>query len=217
MAKKQYLNLRWKIAQWAEIRWWKRYLHHKVPEAYLQQKTTYWNRVIEEVGIDVVPGSVVLDAGCGPAGIFMALSGARITAVDPLLESYKTLPHFQPERYPDVTFQSKALEDVDYESVFDQIFCLNVINHVSDMPLALSKMHHALKPGGDFWLSVDAHRFPVLQPVFAALPGDILHPHQYTLPQYERWVQKIGFKIVQKKMLKPGGLFDYWMLRLAKR
>jgi 2-polyprenyl-6-hydroxyphenyl methylase/3-demethylubiquinone-9 3-methyltransferase len=216
MAKKQHSNLRWKIAQWAEIRWWKRYLSEKTPEVYLAQKAAYWQRVMKELGVVVPPGSTVLDAGCGPAGIFMVLDGAAVTAVDPLLERYQALPHFQPARYAGVAFRQMALEGLEEEGVYDYIFCLNVINHVANMQLALLRLWHALKPDGTCWLSVDAHRYPVLQPVFAAIPGDVLHPHQYTLAQYEAQVKGAGFSILRKQLLKPGGLFDYWIFELKK-
>lgn len=214
MAKKQHSNLRWKIAQWAEIRWWERYLSKKVPEDYQEQKATYWRRVMNELDIVVPTGSTVLDAGCGPAGIFMVLDGAAVTAVDPLLERYQTLPHFQPARYAGVAFRQMALENLSEDAVYDHVFCLNVINHVADMQVALQRLRQALKPDGTCWLSVDAHRYPVLQPVFAAIPGDVLHPHQYTLIQYEDWIEKTGFRIAFKKLLKPGGLFDYWIFEL---
>jgi 2-polyprenyl-6-hydroxyphenyl methylase/3-demethylubiquinone-9 3-methyltransferase len=214
MAKKRHSNLRWKIAQWAEARWWSHYLSEKVPENYLAQKTEYWHRVIGEAGINVSPQSYVLDAGCGPAGIFLVMTDAVVTAVDPLLSAYEELPHFQPEAFPNVAFRQMALEELEEEAVYDQVFCLNVINHVADLPLSLQKLRKALKPDGTCWLSVDAHRYPILQPVFAAIPGDILHPHQFTRQQYEALVQKSGFSISEKQLLKPGGLFDYWMLKL---
>jgi 2-polyprenyl-6-hydroxyphenyl methylase/3-demethylubiquinone-9 3-methyltransferase len=214
MAKKKHSNLRWKIAQWAEIRWWKRYLSEKTPAVYLAQKAAYWQRVIEQLGIAVPPGSKVLDAGCGPAGIFMVLDGAAVTAIDPLLERYQALPHFQPARYAGVAFRQMALEGLEEEDAYDYIFCLNVINHVADMQRALLRLQQALKPDGTCWLSVDAHRYPVLQPVFAAVPGDVLHPHQYTLAQYEAQVKGAGFSILRKQLLKPGGLFDYWIFEL---
>lgn len=214
MAKQQHSNFRWKIAQWAEAQWWKRYLSAKVPENYLAQKSAYWQRVMQEAGIEVSPGSDVLDAGCGPAGIFLVLNDVRVVALDPLLGAYKGLPHFQPEAHPHVAFRQMALETLEEAAAFDHIFCLNVINHVADLPLVLHNLQRALRPGGTCWLSVDAHRYPLLQPVFAAIPGDVLHPHQYTLPQYGAWLQKAGFRIVQQKRLKPGGLFDYWIFEL---
>jgi 2-polyprenyl-3-methyl-5-hydroxy-6-metoxy-1,4-benzoquinol methylase len=216
MAKKQHSNLRWKIAQWAEIHWWKHYLSKKKPEVYLAQKAAYWQHVMKELCIAVPPGSTVLDAGCGPAGIFMVLEGAAVTAVDPLLERFQVLPHFQPAQYVEVAFRQMALEDLEEEAVYDYVFCLNVINHVADMQLALLRLRQALKPDGTCWLSVDAHRYPILQPVFAAIPGDVLHPHQYTLTQYETQVERAGFSILRKQLLKPGGLFDYWVFELKR-
>lgn len=191
-------------------------MSEKTPEDYLEQKAAYWQRVMKELGIAVPPGSTVLDAGCGPAGIFMVLDGAAVTAVDPLLERYQALPHFQPAQYTGVAFRQMALEDLEEGAMYDYVFCLNVINHVADMQLALLRLRQALKPDGTCWLSVDAHRYPILQPVFAAIPGDVLHPHQYTLTQYETEVERAGFSILRKQLLKPGGLFNYWVFELKR-
>lgn len=188
----------------------------KIPENYLAQKAAYWHRIMQETGIDIAPGSEVLDAGCGPAGINMVLSQARVSAIDPLLGHYTALPHFQAGAFPNVAFRQMALEELEAVAVFDQIFCLNVINHVADLPLSLQKLRQALKPDGTCWLSVDAHRYPILQPVFAAIPGDVLHPHQYTLSQYEAQVKRAGFSILRRQRLKPGGLFDYWIFELKR-
>lgn len=138
-----------------------------------------------------------------------------VTAVDPLLNTYRPLPHFQPEAFPGVDFRQMLLERMNEVAAYDQIFCLNVINHVSDMPLVLRQLRRALKPGGLCWISVDAHHYPFLQPVFAAIPGDILHPHQYTRQQYEELAGTAGFRLLDKQLLKPGGLFDYWMFKLT--
>ncbi len=216
MAKSKYLNLRWKVAQWLEIRWWRQYLKRKPPAPYLQQKAAYWRRVAEAAGIRVPPGAQVLDAGCGPAGIFIILEGVAVTAIDPLLKQYRQLPHFRASDYPTAAFRQMALEDLQEQSRYDVVFCLNVINHVADLPCALRKLALALKAGGSCWLSVDAHRFRALQPLFAALPGDALHPHQHTCLQYESLFREAGFCIQRRHLLKPGGLFDYWIFQLKR-
>ena len=216
MAKSKYLNLRWRVAQWLEIRWWRQYLKRKPPAPYLQQKAAYWRRMAAEAGIAVPTGAQVLDAGCGPAGIFMILEHAAVTAVDPLLEQYRHLPHFEASNYPSVAFRQMALEDLQERSRYDVIFCLNVINHVADLPRALHKLALALKVNGTCWVSVDAHHFSALQPIFAALPGDALHPHQHTRPQYEGLLREAGFCIQRRRLLKPGGLFDYWIFQLKR-
>ena len=133
------MNLRWKIAQAAEIRWWQRYLKNKNTSDYATWKKAYWTKLLSEIGLSALlnPNTAaqkILDAGCGPAGIFMVLTPQhQVTALDPLLNDYeKKLAHFKQIFYPDVTFVSKSLESFDAEKQnFDTVFCLNAINHVS--------------------------------------------------------------------------------------
>ncbi|WP_170254622.1 class I SAM-dependent methyltransferase [Phaeodactylibacter luteus] len=214
---KRLANLRWRAAQAAEILWWRQYLKRKPPEAYLAQKKAYWERLLSEQGMGAPEGAEVLDAGCGPAGVFMVLGGAKVTALDPLLDRYAALPHFAEADYPGVAFRQQALEALNEEARYDLIYCLNAINHVKSLDRSLASLYRSLKPGGTCWLSTDAHHFPWLQPVFAALPGDILHPHQFTQEQYLRRLLRAGFAIKGQRLLKRDGLFDYWLFELVKR
>jgi len=105
--------LQWKIAQSAELRWWKNYLKDKDPDDYKTEKLAYWQRVLKP--LDSVLTSTeeldILDAGCGPAGVFMALDEARVDAVDPLLEEYHhRLKHFDKGDYPWVRFFESIIE-----------------------------------------------------------------------------------------------------------
>ena len=81
-------KLRWKIAQSAEIRWWQRYLKRKPAADYLQWKSAYWKTFLHQIGLKVKASENVLDAGCGPAGVFMVLKDQKVDAVDPLLDQY---------------------------------------------------------------------------------------------------------------------------------
>jgi 2-polyprenyl-6-hydroxyphenyl methylase/3-demethylubiquinone-9 3-methyltransferase len=94
------MKLRWQIAQAAEIRWWKSYLKKKDTTAYRTWKTAYWKQLLSELHEQPSPDTRCLDAGCGPAGIFLALEQQRVYAIDPLLDQYQQLPHFQPARSP---------------------------------------------------------------------------------------------------------------------
>ena len=211
MAKQDYANLRWRVAQAAEIRWWRQYLRRQPAEVYLAQKAAYWRRLMDDLGMVFHPGERLLDAGCGPAGIFMVLEGAEVTAVDPLLGRYRELPHFDPGDYPFVEFRELALEELSDCAEYEQVFCLNAINHVADLEGSLRGLRRALRPGGRAWISVDVHRFRWLQPVFRVLPGDVLHPHQFTLEQYRGLLLRAGFRVEGEWRLKPGGIFEYWM------
>lgn len=106
--------LRWQIAQWFELRWWKRYLAGKNKQQYYSWKRQYWNNLLAQIA-DVLPykdaGSIA-DLGCGPAGIFIAFQDKKVTAVDPLLNTYaSTLSFFDKEDFPYTTFINQKLED----------------------------------------------------------------------------------------------------------
>lgn len=205
-------SIRWKIAQFLEVKWWKRYLADKDPEAYLLWKKEYWTQLLHELnGLQLLKGQKILDAGCGPAGIFIALDEYSVTAIDPLLNQYQQLEHFQPQRYPFVHFENQAIEQLQFTSDFDVVFCLNAINHVSDIHLAYDQISNAVKKGGFLVVSIDAHRSNVLKNIFKTLPGDVLHPHQYNLKEYEKFLTDRGFQLKQTLLKTPGNIFDYYV------
>lgn len=202
---------RWRIAQWAEVRWWGRYLRRQQKEEYLQSKARYWRRILRQTGLTPAPDTRVLDAGCGPAGIFIVLDRQRVDAVDPLLPEYeRRLPHFAPADYPNVRFHSRPLEAFKAEAPYPLVFCLNAINHVADLPAALDRLTRAVAPGGQLLLTVDAHNHAFFRRLFRLLPLDILHPHQYNLREYERMLIDREMRIEKMIRLKKGFFFDYY-------
>lgn len=211
-------NWRWRIAQFLELKWWQSYLAGQTPADYLLAKRTYWAQVLQQM--DFQPQGRVLDAGCGPAGLFIELANypaAAVTALDPLLEAYEErLMHFHRQDYPSVAFVVDSLENFTPEEPFDAVVCLNAINHVADIVKSLDRLWAALRPGGSLLISVDAHRNPLLRTIFQWLPGDVLHPHQYTRADYERMWRKQGAIVQQATLLKPGKIFDYWAWVLVK-
>ncbi len=206
-------NLRWKIAQKAELKWWQRYLSKKPKADYLSWKAAYWKTFLQQIGLAMKPEECILDAGCGPAGIFMILNNQKVVALDPLLDSYeKKLEHFDKSDYKNVEFVNQSLEDYDPGKTFDKVFCLNAINHVADLDLCIDKLLQLIKPGGHLILSVDAHNFKALKPIFRMIPGDILHPHQYDLQEYQDMLTDRGITISTTVLYKKEFLFNYYIL-----
>lgn len=207
------MNIRWKLAQAAEIRWWRAYLRGKDPEEYLRLKAEYWRRVLKAAGFVPEPGALVLDAGCGPAGVFMILDEQEVHAVDPLLEAYRSsLPHFEPSRYSHVRFFNQPLESFQPPVLYDAIFCFNAINHVANLGKSLDVLAGALKPGGLLLLSVDVHKHAFLKKVFQWLPGDVLHPHQHGLGEYRGMLEGRGLEVERAVRIKRGFIFDYYLM-----
>ncbi|MBP6455183.1 MAG: class I SAM-dependent methyltransferase [Chitinophagaceae bacterium] len=213
-------KLRWKIAQWAERKWWQIYLKNKKTSDYATWKIDYWTNFLEQCKpeISIQENHQILDAGCGPAGLFIALPNHQVTALDPLLDSYeKDLPHFKKSNYPNTTFITSSLEDFDLKNKFDVIFCLNAINHVSDISLAFDKLFQSTKPGAKMAISIDAHKKTFLKKIFQALPGDVLHPHQFDLKDYCTMIEEKNCNVLRKQLLKSESIFDYYLLLVEKK
>ena len=208
-------RFRWKVAQALEIRWWQHYLKDKPKEDYLHSKKAYWQRVLAQTEVVLAQEMHILDAGCGPAGIFMVLEGHQVVALDPLLPQYEErLPHFRRNQYPEVQFYATRLEDFNAQGKYDIVFCWNVINHVDDIDRSLEQLIRAAKPGGILILSVDAHNYSVFKTLFQFLPGDILHPHQYDIKEYCQLLEQKNCSIQSVKKLKHNFFFDYYMIKV---
>lgn len=206
------LSFRWRVAQFLELHWWRRYLRSKTAATYLSEKQAYWQRVLTEIGHERSPGKNALDAGCGPAGIFILLHETeKITALDPLLDHYQeNLEVFTPEQYPGVNFISAPLETAVLDQApFDTIYCFNAINHVSDWEASFDQLSSWAAPGTQLIISSDVHRRSWLLPIFRALPGDALHPQQHSQAAYRDALTKRGWKITGEHLLRQEWIFDY--------
>jgi len=211
------MKFRWQVAQAAEIRWWQHYLKSRPKADYLAWKREYWQGFLEKTGVSVNSNDRIIDAGCGPAGIFMLFDDNETVALDPLLDAYdEKLDHFQPNAYPNVEFVAKPLETYVTSKPFDKVFCLNAINHVADLDLCFDNLIALTRPKGKLIVSIDAHNFPIFKSVFRLLPGDILHPHQYDLEEYQQMLTSRNCTIENSILMKKEFFFDYHILVATK-
>lgn len=207
-------TIKWNLAQKAERTWWQRYLKGKDVAAYHAWKRKYWDGILQTIAqqAPITAGMHVLDAGCGPAGIFMQLENCVVDAVDPLLDVYAAdLPHFKPEMYPYVTFHASPIEQYQTTKQYDIVFCMNAINHVSDFGKSYDLLAQMVKPGGILVVSIDAHNHAFFKHLFRLIPGDVLHPHQYDLAEYAACITDRGFTMLQTEKLKHAFFFDHYV------
>jgi len=210
---------RWKTAQYAERRWWQRYLKRKDVMDYLTWKKKYWTKLTDQCRhyLTITENDTILDAGCGPSGIFMVFDKNEVTAFDPLIEEYqKDLLHFDHAMYPNVTFVKAGLEDFSAEQRFDLIFCMNAINHVHDIEKSFDRLISFASPNAFIVMTIDAHTHTIFKKIFRLLPGDILHPHQYDLNEYQQMFLQRGCSIEGTELLKHEFFFDHYMLIVRK-
>lgn len=211
-------NLRWKAAQFFEIRWWKLYLGNKEKSTYLAWKTAYWRDFLKKSDITVPTNIRVLDAGCGPAGIFTIFDEQDTDAVDPLLDQYeRELSHFSRMDWPKVHFHCCALEDYTTDEQYPYVFCLNAINHVADLDKSLDQLTDFTALGGTLAMSIDAHNYQWIKQLFRLQPSDILHPHQYDLAEYQDMLTKRGFEVRRSVLFKKELIFSYYLIIAQKR
>ena len=104
----------------------------------------------------------------------------------------------------------------DKKNIYDAIFCLNAINHVADLAHCFDVLVAAAKKGGKLVVSIDAHNYKLLKHIFQALPGDILHPHQYDLAEYQAMLTTRGCSIDKVILKKHEFIFDYYVLVATK-
>ncbi|MEO1262019.1 MAG: methyltransferase domain-containing protein [Bacteroidota bacterium] len=211
------MTFRWKLAQFAESLWWKNYLSDRPVQAYLTWKKNYWKDFLANNKIRILPSDKILDAGCGPAGIFTVLTDNKVTAIDPLCDTYeRQLDHFQKSSYPYVDFIEKGLEEFVSQNKYDKIFCINAINHVKDLNLCLKNLMKSLMKNGFLYLTVDAHNYIFLKKIFQFFPGDILHPHQLDLNDYKKRIIKYNAVIQDITLIKKESIFNYYLFTIQK-
>lgn len=215
--KRNVSKLRWKIAQWAERRWWRRYLKNKSVDDYLVWKSDYWKNFLIKNKLDqtqIAAGSSI-DLGCGPAGIFILFP--RAVAVDPLLDLYEQdLAHFSKKNYPANKFINSSIEDFSTTENYDTIFCINAINHVADMQKGIANLSQCAHKNSKLVISIDAHNHSFLKKIFQLLPGDILHPHQYNLQEYKNKIEAEGWKITNTLCMDEAFIFNYYVLTAVR-
>ena len=212
-----FLKWRWKVAQAVEIRWWKNYLRDQKPTEYLIKKQSYWQRVLNQINLEVNEEDFLLDAGCGPAGIFINFDQNQVHALDPLLDQYETeLSFFKREDFPWVQFHKCQLEEFDTRGQYDKVFCLNAINHVENIQIGFDRLAALVKENGTLVVSIDAHNYWGFKHLFRLLPGDILHPHQYDIREYREMLETRGMQILDCINLKQQFFFDYYILTAKK-
>lgn len=209
------MSLRWKLAQSIEKRWWNRYLKNKNSDEYLKWKRDYWHSFMRDIDRPKPSSLRILDAGCGPAGIFLILDHNEVVAFDPLLGKYKNLSAFRPDDAPWVHFEEALLEEFSAPT-FEEIYCTNAINHVRDIKAGFEKLLYLLKPGGTLIVSTDCHRYRFFKFLFRITQWDVLHPHQYGESEYATMILKEGGIIEKTSQLGGDFFFRYVVFTVRK-
>ncbi|MGF1665084.1 MAG: class I SAM-dependent methyltransferase [Acidimicrobiia bacterium] len=109
------------------------------------------NRVISSV-VDLDPGHVVLDIGCGPGAAVRTVAGsvARAVGVDrsgPMIE----IARRRSQDLPNVEFVVGAAEELPFpDGDFDRVWTIHSFHHWEDPARGIAEVLRVLRPGGRF-------------------------------------------------------------------
>ncbi len=183
------------IREWVRVRTdtWARLVH------YLDQRSLVKKR------------RRILDVGGKATTIFLALPGSHRYAVDPvyghLFEQHPFLGDL--EQYRGVTFVALPVEEL-VEEPFDLIFCINALDHVSEVDVVASRLKQLLAPGGVFVLIVDCYADKAVRDLVRWFDVDVPHPHHFVvedIPRIFRGLRLRGQDNLIFKLFFSGTLF----------
>ena len=123
---------------------WLRTLHNLVPA-----RMRYFDHFVEDWR-----DRSVLDAGCGGGFMAEALAGrgARVSGIDPAADAITAARSHALGEDLDIDYRVGTLEALSFDAgSFDDVVCVDVLEHVEHVPRAIDEIARVLKPGGMFF------------------------------------------------------------------
>lgn len=130
-----------------ELWFWRGELE-KGESAFLEQRERDWRTHLSKFP-EMDNKKKILEVGTGLVSVF-EFSGKRCVTIDPLQDEYLGMC-----RKPDSKVDyRKDWDDIKPES-FDEVLCVNVIDHTPDPVELIDQIRTALKPGGTLYFEVN--------------------------------------------------------------
>ncbi len=133
---------------YGEEYWHERY-GFETYEADLQRLMRWYRGLLRTIAPAVPPSGRYLDAGCGHGALvhLMHARGYDAYGFDLSRWMLEQALRFAPELAGHLAW-GDAEQEIPFEGPFDLITCVEVVEHLSDPPLALRRLGAALRPGG---------------------------------------------------------------------
>ena len=133
-----------------EMAWWHDQIKLLGKEGLRAKRLGLYDKQIVNYPYLVHQEGLGLDVGCGPISVFES-SDKNIIAVDVLINRYGEIVDLSDKiKYINIVDENLPFDD----SLFDYVWCHNVIDHTPDEPLLMSEMIRVLRPGGIFYFHV---------------------------------------------------------------
>jgi len=149
-------------------------------------------------------GVRVLDVGCGGGFSceFMAQRGAIVAGVDqsaPCIQSAKV--HAATVGLA-IDYQLGTAENLPFDTrCFDAVVCVDVLEHIADLPRTIQEIHRVLKPGGIFFFDTINRTFQskvvmiwLMENLMGEIPRGVHDWHKFIKPaELTALMQQVGF------------------------
>ena len=161
-------------------------------------------------------GDCVLDFGAG-IGTFTATLANRAHVValepDPAFTTRLQERFAGSDRVTVVAADADWLGSSESHRAFDTILCFNVLEHIADDELVLSRFHDCLVPGGHLLLLVPAHGT-----LYGAIDRNVGHERRYSRDSVRRLLHRVRLSPVDLRYVNPVGAIG-WLVssRLLRR
>lgn len=181
--------------------WWEpdgnlRTLHHINPARlqYIDQRV-------------ILKGKNVLDLGCG-GGVLseaMARAGATVTGIDANPSAISAAKNHSRDHGLGISYYTRTAEEfaLDHSRAFDAITCMELLEHVPDVPSLIASCTHMLRPGGHLLLStINRSALSYASAILAAeyllglLPRGTHDYSRFIRPsELAEWLRSAGFEL----------------------
>lgn len=159
---------------------WQKY-HQIDPHYEIQFRKWIW-----PFGPEIFKDKKVLDAGCGMGrNSFWALKyGARQVVAFDFNQQTIEVAKKNLAVFPNARVEFKSIYEIDYQAEFDIVFCIGVIHHLENPPLAIKNLIKAVKLGGLILIWVYSYEgnewivkwiSPLRKYFFSKIPVFLLH------------------------------------------
>ena len=160
---------------------------------FKQYSLMYINRSISDL-----ENKVVVEVGCGPAGILPYLNNTTAIGIDALIYEYKKMWDLSNDK---IEYICSEIETFRTDIQADAVICWNVLDHVSDIELATKKLFDILKPDGELWFMINLEDTSGSWKVVKGSP-DSAHPYRVNAVSISRLLKKNGFFWKEKVLMK---------------
>ena len=202
------MNKRWKRAQDYEKR-------HRVRNelsdekfmAVLNYPNFDWDFFWSSVNLKMNKNTTLLDVGSAGKPVFINIKEGNKYSIDPMVEVRLKIRPILVDLYKDNNIKglSIPLEEFNEDVKFDVIFCLNMLDHVSNYKPIIKKMDMILKEEGYLNLRIDLHTNSITKWIKNFFQPEPPHPHHFMKKDILKLFSKyklVRYKVVTQDMKK---------------